>query len=302
MREVPVVNTRTLHVVTHRRWVADDLAAAAALTHAGTAPETRVRHHLGLDVPEIADGDALWAPMEWAARARHAGALLHLSDPGPRFLTTVPAQLLGREVHACAVWDLVAGDGPEEGFFKPANVKIDRVSARWWAREEFLTAVHDAAMPPSSRVLWTTTRLDIVEEHRIFVLDHQPATSSIYLRHDTHTPHDARVTHTWHEQMLDPRRAQAQEFASTVLAELAGSVPASFVLDVALLADDSWVVLEANPTWCSAQYGADLGAVIDSLFAACSTPAGSPWAWTPDPYLAQQARLQRLLPLEARRP
>lgn len=289
---------RTLHVVTHRRWVADDFTAALAVTR----PDVTVRHHLGLDVPAFAPGDAMWAPMEWAARALHAGAPLDLVDPGPFFVTRIPPVLLGREVSCTRLSDVVAGSAPDEGFFKPANAKVEQAPARWWRRDAFVAAACSAGMTPDSLILWTPTRLDLAEEHRVFVLDGEPVTSSVYLRHHRSSGSEP-VEETWHESMTDPHASEARAFAADVLAGLASThtFPVTFTLDIGLLdggVPGEWVVIETNPAWCAAQYGADLAVVADCLFAASEATNG--WTWTPDPYLAEKAALQRRLDVESR--
>lgn len=97
--------------------------------------------------------------------------------------------------------------------------------------------------------------------------------------------------------MTSPHGRAAFGFAVDVMDTISPTTPgpAAFVLDVALLADGTWVVLETNPAWSSGQYGADLGAVIECLFAVNDAAAIGTWAWNPDPYLVHRARQQRIL-------
>lgn len=264
-----------LHVVTHRTWLVRDF------TTAGVA----VRHSLGLDLPVFADGDALWAPMEWAARAlvdrRSVSLPLQLCDPGPWFMPLLGPAATGR---ACSVVTLRTLEfrGPEVGFFKPANCKIDPLPAGWWDREDFVAAARDAAVPDDTLIGYTATRLDLVEEHRVFVRHRRVATSSPYLLEDT----------TWHPGMVAATEA-AEAFATRLLIRLRDQPPA-FVLDVGRLRDGRWLVVETNPAWSSSPYGADLAAVADCLHAATDAHPQR-WTWSPDPYLLSRMARQRPL-------
>lgn len=276
----------TLHVVTHRRWVADDFTAALAAT------DIAVRHHHGLDLPDLHPGDALWAPMEWAARARHAGATWHLADPGPHFTPALPTTLTGRTIHHTTLGALTESlthhHAPATVFAKPANAKIDTFPAKPWTQPDLLA--HTRGLPDDTAVHWTPTILDLDEEHRVFILDRHPVTSSIYLRHPAHPGDPEEI---WHETMTTPHTDDATTFAKTVLDHLTGPLPRTFTLDIARTRTGTWIVLETNPTWCAAQYGARLTAVTDCLLAATDPNGGHDW--TPDPWLVHQANRQRRL-------
>lgn len=301
--------TRTLHVVTHRRWVADDLAAAAAARR----PRVEVRHSLGLDIPDIEPGDALWAPTEWAARALHDPRTdvadrppLHLVDPGPLMVPRMTRRVLGRRVHAATLGDYLSSGRGEEpdgaAFVKPANCKIDAFPARWWRRGDLADLAARKDLPADLMLHWTPTRLDIVEEHRVYLLHGKPVTSAPYL---WHSPDGNQVAWDHPDYDLDrTHSAAAEAFASTVCAANPGwAAIGSFVLDVALLRPGSppgmasagqWVVLETNPAWSSNPYTADPARVIECLLAAATTDP-TRWSWRPDPYLI--SRVTRARPL-----
>lgn len=295
---------RTLHVVTHRRWVADDLAT-------GAFPGLDVRHHLGLDLPDFAPGDGVWAPMEWMARAVAVDPRLHLIDPGAALLTLLPRHLLGRDIrlltraqmeaeadeHIAAHGPLV--DGPPY-FAKPANCKVEEFPARWDDLEGHVLGAIATRIPADQPFLLTTTRLDIVEEHRLFVLDGAVVTSSPYRALDL-GPEGHRSETLWHEEMTSECTGDAEAFGAHVLAALE-DLPRSFALDVAVLADGTWVVIEANPVWSSAFYGADPAQVVRCLLVAsrvadpAEASAPEPHRWVLDPYLIQRVARQRPLP------
>lgn len=307
----------TLHVVTHRAWVAYDLKDGAE--RLATLPESHplggvkvnVEHHLGFDLPPLSPGDAIWAPMETMARVAAQDPRLRLADPGPEFLTDLPWRLTGRTVELLDTEDmdaLVPGDIRDDGdvvFAKPANCKIEDFPACWDDYDGHILRAIAARCPAEQKFLVTDTVLDLVAEVRLFVLDEQVVTFSPYL---LHAPDGTQ--RTWDETMPWTHTAAAVEFGASVLdwlREVDRPMPRSYTLDVGVLADGTWVVIETNPVWSSAFYGANTSAVITCLFAAVTVTPGSdltsgrysppaPSEWTPDPYLAARVAQQRPLP------
>lgn len=307
-----------VHVVGHASW------RARELTDAGVA----VRSSLGWEVPLLEPADSVWAPMEWMARAARALRCAGrppwcLVDAGPTWLAELPLEVTGRTVTACTLGDAAAGSGPVAGWWKPANCKVETLPARWATREDFVSSAYAAGLRADSQVL-VSDHLDLVEEHRVFVLDGIAVTSSPYLWHHLAVESGVAGPVGW-DQVPDlltpdgsldgPAFVAATEAAgwsrlsmAAVLEETgkllrrAGRdrVPPVAVVDVALTTGGRVVVLEANPVWSSAWYGADLTAVTTCLSAsvgASPVPGGIPsrWVWEPDPWLAARAERQRLL-------
>lgn len=266
-----------LVAATHRRWIGEHLAAA------GSIP---VIVDAGMDAPVIPDGvrAAWWTPTEHAARLLHAGAPLALSAPGPHWLSQVPRELAGRVVWSGFARDVPAG----AGWCKLAEVKLEGIPAAWWGdTRDFTRALAAAGVPDESVVQVSSTRLDIASEYRCFMVDGSPAAVSAYLRGGV----------TWDpawEGEPDPGAAQARAFAQAVGDTMGSRQPAGYVLDVAVLADGNWVVVEANPAWSSSPYGADPAGVVESVLAA-NTPAGGQFAWQVDPWLVKYASVRRVL-------
>lgn len=282
-----------LAVVTHARWVAEELATGAV-----TRSSVETGLFDGLDLPVRGEGDSRvwgwWCPTGWAARAVRAMAELGVPGPtglvsaGPYWLSGVDQDLTGRAVVAATVSDLAAGlvDVPERGFCKPAEVKSDRVPAGWRSVAGF---VRDAGeyLDPETVVEVSDTWLDLAAEYRVFVLGGEPVAVSPYLMGGV----------LWHEGMAGPEAGSAVGFVREALEQVgAGSgFPDAFVMDVGVTGAGRWVVVESNPVWSSAFYGADMGPVVDTVLAGSCGDAGGRWGWTPDPWLVRVAGRQRLL-------
>ena len=277
-----------LVVCSIRRWVADDLRAGAA----GRYP---VRWDMGLDLPDLGDAEttAWWAPAEHAARLLRADVRLDLSAPGPDWLSRIPAEMTGRPIWSGRLSDL--GEAPGKGWSKPAEAKVPGFPAAWRTRDELLLAAEEAGFPGDGWVQVSPVRLELEEEHRAFVLDGVVVAASPYLlgAYDgdciTYEPgweDDASFAHD-----------QARSYAQEVVDEMGDDQPQSYALDVGRTTAGRWVVVEANPAWCSGAYGCDLRAVADAVVASSFT-AASPTAaasdepsrhgrfvWVPDAYL-----------------
>ena len=272
-----------------RRWVADDMRTGAG----GRFP---VCHDFGFDLPSLPKTGtvAWWAPTEHAARLLRAGVPLDLSAPGPEWLAGLSEAVTGRPVWAGRLSELDLA--PEEGWMKPAEAKVPGLPATWYSRDAFRTAAVEAGFPDDGWVQVSPVRLELTEEHRCFVLDGEVLTSSPYLAADGST-----YAEGW-ETSDDFDHRSAQGFAQEVVDSLGDDQPSSYVLDVAKTVADGWVVVEANPAWCSGTYGCNLHAVVDVVAGSSAAPVGETapsrhgrHRWQPDAYLTALANKQRLL-------
>lgn len=269
-----------LHLVSQQRWMAQELA--------GNGIGIPVMRCFGLDIPTHTEADAWWMPAQWAARAGLAGARMSLSAPGPRWLASLDRTVLGREVRACTVRDL--GDLPNvAGWCKPAEAKIDGFTAGWRSKAGLFAAVEAVGMPQDAWIQWCPDRLDLVAEYRCHVMDGDVRTVSPYLV-DGYTYYDmvdggpgaTRLGNTCEQNT-------AHLLAQSVVDDLGrAGQPAAYVLDVGFTLSGQCVVVEANPAWCSAWYGAAIDAAVTVISRSCR-PDG-PWRWRPDPYLLARAR------------
>lgn len=284
----------TIRVVTSRSWVARELASNTV---------EPVEQSFGLDLPEsVSRDDGWWMPAEHAARVVRQ-LPLRLTAPGPRWLTDLPEALRGREVLSFTVADWLrelhdtVGDG---GWCKPAEAKIEAFPAAWRTPDELAALLAETAMPPDSWVQWCPQRLDLAAEFRCYVLDGQVAAHSLYLT----TDRSGRQTTYYDGAACDTDTdTDALAFARTAAQQLwhIGGAPSAYCIDVGYdRASGRWLVIEANPAWCSAWYGCDIDAVATTILAACRPSAAehNRWGWRPDAYLT--ARAARMLPLPAR--
>lgn len=270
----------TLHVVTPARWLADDLAAGAA------ASQVRVHHDLGLDVPADTRRLAWWCPGTFAARLNATRIRPPFASPDPATVAQLPGELLGRHVQVVPLQLLLpaARAVGQRVFLKPADTKIAGLPATVMpidAVPAFQDACYDRGMGPTSPVL-VASEVTFRQERRIWVHHDEPVASSVYLIDG--------VTWDAMDSGALPTSREALAFARQVTAELAGHVPAGYVLDVGQLIDGSWVVVETNPAWSSNPYWAteqDADGVVATILAA---QHGQGHQWLPDVALTRGAR------------
>ena len=278
-----------LIVCSQRRWVADDMVNGAD----GRYP---VRWDMGLDLPCAGpDLAAWWAPTEHAGRLLRAGAHLDLSAPGPSWLARVPAGLTGRPVWAGRLSDLAAA--PRRGWAKPAEAKVPGLGAAWYeSTDEFAAKARAAGFPTAGWVQVSPLRLELAEEHRCYVLAGAVLTSSPYL-----LAGGSSYEEGW-EHRADLQHASARGFAQDVVDEMGEDQPSAYTLDVGRTVEGTWVVIEANPAWCSGTYGCELTAVADTVVESSASPPAAlgssrhgRFAWAPDPYVVSFAASRPLL-------
>lgn len=96
------------------------------------------------------------------------------------------------------------------------------------------------------------------KEFRCFVLDRQLRTLSVYLR-------NGELQRANDFAMPDDESAEVTAFVSRVLADERVDLPRTAVLDVGVIADRGWAVVEQNAAWGSGLYGCDPAEVLGVL-------------------------------------
>ncbi|WP_457032954.1 ATP-grasp domain-containing protein [Kitasatospora sp. P5_F3] len=96
-------------------------------------------------------------------------------------------------------------------------------------------------------------------EYRLFVLDGAVRTGSRYAV-------DGELDVA--PLAEDPLHREVAAFAAELLAAGTAGLPSAVVVDVGLLADGGWAVVEANPAWASGGYACDPDGVLDVVLRA----------------------------------
>lgn len=182
---------------------------------------------------------------------------LHLDDPPVDWLPRLPLRWRGREVQMCTLAQ--ARSHAATAFIKPADEKC--FDARVYASGADLPA--PGLLPEDTPVLiqevvkWTL-------EFRCFVADRQVQTLSAYCRNGRTTKTEDGV---WKNN--DDELAEAHRFCETLLADPDVELPPATVIDVGLIHDRGWAVVEANCAWAAGTYGCDPVAILGVLRRAC---------------------------------
>lgn len=196
-------------------------------------------------------GEALFA----AAIAEALGRVL--LEPAPDWLPGLPAPYLLRSVRSTTLGAARGQEAP--AFVKPADGKT------------FPARVYDSGYElPSAEIVPDATAVLVSEpvnwgiEFRLFVLDGWIITFSPYLRRGQLAQ---AGDGSW---SATPGEVEAAlEFAARVLGDPAVGLPPAVVLDVGIIAERGWAVVEANAAWASGLYGCDPARVLPVLARAC---------------------------------
>lgn len=273
----------TLHLVCHPNWMVQELSSATS---------TQVKHSFGLDVPVYEAGDAWWIPQQMAAkfiRSMEAEGLRlpNFISPGPLWLNSVPEEFLARTVKTMTAKKAIK-HAPNWAWWKAAEAKIDWFPAAPREKDVFLEAA--GKLPPETMVQSADSTLFINTEFRFHVLGSEPVTGSAYLQ----MVPGSRLGHSYYDGLTtdESELAEAADFVREVLAEVES--PHAFTLDVARLVSGRFVILEANPIWCSAWYGSDIDEVARLTVESFN---GSGWKWEPDAWHVLKAQEQAILPV-----
>lgn len=182
---------------------------------------------------------------------------LKLQEPPLAWLPKLSAKWRGRNVRLTTLGE--ARGVTTRAFIKPADEKC--FDAKVYPRGAELPAPgplpEDLAVLVQEVVEWTT-------EFRCFVLNRNVVTLSPYWR-------DGRLAKaedgTW--PATQDELKTAQEFCERVLADVSVEVPEVVVIDVGVIANHGWAVIESNAAFSSGMYGCDAEKVLPLLLRAC---------------------------------
>jgi len=196
-------------------------------------------------------------------RARWPGKLASsLATPDPLWLTTLPADVLRRQVVSTTLAGILHGGilPPIMGVAKQAEFPMFVKSLNW--PQEFASRVYmspdDLPTLDGSTPVLVSTVMRFTREFRFFCLRNTPITWSPYSR--------------GLEGMLDTQTSRGDERSlQRCLDWLTGLLPGlglpnAVVVDVGITAyGGDPAIVEANPAWCSGIYQCDPAKVLDVL-------------------------------------
>lgn len=171
-----------------------------------------------------------------------------LREPPEDWLVSLPQEYRLRRIARMTMGE--ARRLTESSFIKPPNDKT--FPARVYGPSQLPTEFDDAmTVLVAEPVKWEI-------EFRCFVLDRTLRTFSIYLRHGV-LQRDAGFASS------DDEDEQMREFVSRVLADDRVELPRAIVMDVGVISDRGWAVVEINAAWGSGLYGCDPREVLDVI-------------------------------------
>ncbi|QEL13243.1 ATP-grasp domain-containing protein [Limnoglobus roseus] len=173
---------------------------------------------------------------------------LRLLEPAVDWLPSLPEEYRKRRVSLTTL--RAARQLSEPAFVKPPNDKS--FPARVYLGTE-LPEGYDEGSPVlvSEVVVWE-------KEFRCFVLDRQLRTMSVYLR-------GGELQRESQFAATDAELAEAGAFVKTVLEDQRVELCRTAVLDIGVIADRGWAVVEQNAAWGSGLYGCDPIQVLEVL-------------------------------------
>jgi len=182
---------------------------------------------------------------------------LKLQEPSLDWLPKLAPIWRGRDVRLTTLAE--ARNTSVRAFIKPADEKC--FDAKVYSSGAELPA--PGPLPPNLAVLMQ----EIVEwkvEYRCFILNRKVVTLSPYWR-------DGRLAKTedgtW--PATEEELATANQFCEAVLADDSVEIPPAVVIDVGIMGNGNWAVIESNAAFSSGMYGCDAEKVLPLLLHAC---------------------------------
>lgn len=196
---------------------------------------------------------------------------LTLMDVPPDWLPDLPEHHRRRNIRLSTLGE--ARTAEYAAFVKPADGRKG-FEGRVYARGGL--GLPPAEAHPDDTPVLIADPVSWVAEYRCFVADGAVVTVSPYLRAG-----ELAIAADGSWPMTPDESAAVHAYAESVLAEV--PVPPAVVLDVGLIADRGWAVVEANSAWGAGVYGCDPDQVFTVLARSCVPadrlhPADARWA------------------------
>jgi len=182
---------------------------------------------------------------------------LKLQEPPLDWLPKLSANWRGRDVRLTTLAE--ARKTSTRAFIKPADGKC--FDAKVYSSGADLPAPgplpEDLAVLVQGVVKWTI-------EFRCFVLNRKVVSLSPYWRDGQLAKVEDGTWPASHEELK-----AAREFCERVLSDTSVLVPEAVVIDVGIIANHGWAVIESNAAFSSGMYGCDAENVLPLLLRAC---------------------------------
>lgn len=200
------------------------------------------------------DEPALYAePLFSAAVAEQLG--LTVLEPPEDFLTRLPGEYAGREIHYLSAGEARKLGGPL--FIKPPNAKTFRAGV-------FANGSDLPELPDQEMVL-TSTPVEWLAEFRYFVRERTVRAWSPYWL-------NGALARDGDEWIVEPEfAAQTRRLVDTLLADSRIELPAAVVIDAGIIRGFGPAIVEANEASGSGIYGCDPRDVLEVVRAATIT-------------------------------
>lgn len=201
----------------------------------------RVPDHLRLIREPIIYVEALMAP----TIAADFG--LTLLEPPDNWLPFLPMHYRQREVQLTTLGDV--RQLTTAAFIKPPNDKS--FAARVYQPNDLPDFPDETVVLRAEVVAWE-------KEFRCFILDRELQTFSIYLRGDV-------LQHEQDFLCTDEEAAEVNAFLAQVLRDERVPLPRAVVLDVGVIKERGWAIVELNAAWGAGIYGCHADKVLDVI-------------------------------------
>jgi hypothetical protein len=181
---------------------------------------------------------------------------LHLLEGSSDWLPNVPEEYRHRWVYLSTLGEV--RQSGTTAFIKPPNDKS--FPARVYTPTDLPTDYPDETLVLVAEIVqWK-------KEFRCFILNRTLQTFSIYLRDgELQSKHD--FSHTETEEL------EVRTFIETILSDDRVEIPPATVIDVGVIRDRGWAIVEQNAAWGSGLYGCDPIMVLEVLrYASVSHP------------------------------
>lgn len=173
---------------------------------------------------------------------------LCLIEPPLDLLARVPAELLARDVRygsLASLWDVT---GPV--FVKPADPVLKSFDAGVYRA---VSEVRGRRAVAADTPALAAEAVDWTSEFRCFVREG---------RIEAWTPYLSFGRPVWKPGSAGTMPPSLTAFCERLNDGMRAALPPAYVVDVGVLEDGRWAVVEFNPAWCSGMLGADVAGVL----------------------------------------